>query len=1114
MLWFNPDSDIMQVYSPPEGWTLVCSGGGTSVPDIIAPVNTVPPVISGAPRLGQTLTLDDVGTWTGNPGQASMIFTRQWMRNDIPIPNANGPTFLVTGPVVLGDIITCAVTASNGISSINPGISNSIGPIGETYVVPVITSVVLSGPSVVGSELVAVVEIGAGFPLPTISYTWSGVTGTPTGNRYTILPEDAGASISVSARASNIQGDSSSVSSNSIGPVVPADAAPTVASLAISGNPVVGQTLTAVVGPVAGYPAPTLTYTWTGVSGTPTGNTYVPVSADSGKMIGCSVVATNSVGSSPPRIATTVGPIVIPSELEPPRNITPPALSGYAVVSQALTATSGTWNTITTPNLDYQWQRNGVNIPSATGSVYILQAPDVGALITWEVRATNANGSTMAETPAVGPISAIVAPANTIAPVISGTPKLGNTLTVSNTGTWTGQPPQAVMTYTYQWQRNGANIAGATGSTYVTTTDDYIADANITCVVTANNGLTGSASSNALGPVFSALSITNSGINFADTAQPVEIKDAQDIVFGDLDNLAGDLYEVTFAAPASALLSIVNVPGLTFTAGDGTDDILVTFTGTLADVNAANLIIKNLTGSGSDTVPPFGAGVTSDSVSKLLTVTVAAAGYTPYTGTSMFLQYGQSVSEGFTTDVGQPVSTEARKNVLGITQDAAGAVFNVPAHGYVLNDEIVTETIGGMTQINNKSLVVVPVDVDHFSVKWVDGAPVDSSAFTAFTSGGTVRRTLVAPRVRMFNGGARPHRDDRFLTAMERTIEESTQLASLVPARERISSMTAGHGYGEVGAYAIGQHVQHPLVFAALGRAALPAHNLVITEITQGIYHFNNALSAIRAMRQHVKALGESVSQEMFLFYKGLEADGASSTGPAVQTALRQMIAEFTEGAMYALQLPNSPILRFMIDQQAWGATPGKDGEVTVAALDMFRNNELIMVGPTYWCPWFYNVNDPHWRQPGYRKYWEHVSRVTEHVRTKGWWKPCYINGELTRTGNDVFVPIYVPEGALVIDTTYGVTDPGNYGFVHSASAVNAVAIVDDGSTDHQAMVKVTLASGAPGFLEYAYNNGLSGRNGPTVGPRGNLRDSSTFRETLENTPIYNWLCRDRKAAP
>lgn len=53
------------------------------------------------------------------------------------------------------------------------------------------------------------------------------------------------------------------------------------------------------------------------------------------------------------------------------------------------------------------------------------------------------------------------APANTSDPVISGTRRLGEELTITP-GIWTLNP-----VLTYQWRRNGVNIDGATGLTYI-----------------------------------------------------------------------------------------------------------------------------------------------------------------------------------------------------------------------------------------------------------------------------------------------------------------------------------------------------------------------------------------------------------------------------------------------------------------------------------------------------------------------------------------------------------------------------------------------------------------------------------------------------------------------
>ena len=80
-----------------------------------------------------------------------------------------------------------------------------------------------------------------------------------------------------------------------------------------------------------------------------------------------------------------------------------------------------------------------------------------------------------------GPIPPPSPPVNIVAPNITGSSVIGQTLTCSN-GTWTGTNP---ITYTYQWKNNGVDILGETNSTYVTVFGDY--GDSITCEVTGTN---------------------------------------------------------------------------------------------------------------------------------------------------------------------------------------------------------------------------------------------------------------------------------------------------------------------------------------------------------------------------------------------------------------------------------------------------------------------------------------------------------------------------------------------------------------------------------------------------------------------------------------------------
>lgn len=103
-------------------------------------------------------------------------------------------------------------------------------------------------------------------------------------------------------------------------------------------------------------------------------------------------------------------------------------------------------------------------------------------------------------------------PVNTVAPVVSGTARVGQTL-AATTGTWSGSP----TSYTYQWTRNGSNISGATSATYLTVVADM--GTLVRCVVTAIN---------AGGPSTPAASNSLDIFNFDDVSNLAVWLDAND----------------------------------------------------------------------------------------------------------------------------------------------------------------------------------------------------------------------------------------------------------------------------------------------------------------------------------------------------------------------------------------------------------------------------------------------------------------------------------------------------------------------------------------------------------------------------------------------------------
>jgi hypothetical protein len=92
------------------------------------------------------------------------------------------------------------------------------------------------------------------------------------------------------------------------------------------------------------------------------------------------------------------------------------------------------------------------------------------------------------------------------------------------------------------------------------------------------------------------------------------------------------------------------------------------------------------------------------------------------------------------------VLTEATQVITGITQ-ADPAVVTVTAHGYGNGDTVIINDVVGMTEVNGKRFIIANITANTFELTDIDGVDVDSSAFTAYGSAGTVERVyeIVSP---------------------------------------------------------------------------------------------------------------------------------------------------------------------------------------------------------------------------------------------------------------------------------------------------------------------------------------------------------------------------------
>jgi Immunoglobulin domain len=255
--------------------------------------------------------------------------------------------------------------------------------------------------------------------------------------------------------AVSIAGCSDAANSSSSG-APSMSAIPAVISTQPAGQSVaVGQTATFTV--TASGSAP-LSYQWqrngATISGA-TGNSYTTppaTAADDGAEF--DVVVSNSMGS----VTSAVATLSVTAATAKPAITAQPANQTVNAGQQATFAVVATG----TPAPSYQWRKNSKNIDGATSANYKTPGAsfsDNGAK--FDVVVSNSAGS-ITSSAATLTVDATTA----VKPTIVTQPS-NQTVTVGQTATFTvvaaGTPAP-----TYQWQKDGANISGATSATYVT----------------------------------------------------------------------------------------------------------------------------------------------------------------------------------------------------------------------------------------------------------------------------------------------------------------------------------------------------------------------------------------------------------------------------------------------------------------------------------------------------------------------------------------------------------------------------------------------------------------------------------------------------------------------
>ena len=98
------------------------------------------------------------------------------------------------------------------------------------------------------------------------------------------------------------------------------------------------------------------------------------------------------------------------------------------------------------------------------------------------------------------------------------------------------------------------------------------------------------------------------------------------------------------------------------------------------------------------------------------------------------LEFGDQVMRVIRND--EQVLDATDKNITGITQANPGVVTSA-SHGYSNGDIVYIDSVGGMIELNGRNYIIAGATTNTFTLQDLFGADIDTTGFTAYTSGGT-----------------------------------------------------------------------------------------------------------------------------------------------------------------------------------------------------------------------------------------------------------------------------------------------------------------------------------------------------------------------------------------
>ena len=449
------------------------------------------PTISGTAQVRETLTANTSGIADAD-GLSNVQYEYQWLADAADISGATNATYTLADTDE-GKAIKVEVSFTDDAGNEETLTSRATDAVAaaSTPNSPATGAPTISGTAQVGETLTANtsgIADADGLGSVQYEYQWladdTEIAGA-TNATYTLAAADEGKAIKVQVSFTDDAGNEERLTSAATDAVAaqPQTNSPATGAPTITGTAQVGETLTVNTTGIAdadGLDNVSFSYQWlssrdTAISGA-TGETYTLASTDLGKIIKVQVSFTDDAGNEETLIsAATDAVAAVPTPNRPATGL--PSISGTAQVGETLTAdTSGIADEDGLINATYsfQWLADNTEIAGATSSTYTLADTDEGQAIKVEVTFTDDAGNEETLTSEATDAVSVAPTPNTPttgAPTISGTSRVGETLTADTSGIADADGLSSVQ-YDYQWLADDSEISGATSSTYTVAAAD------------------------------------------------------------------------------------------------------------------------------------------------------------------------------------------------------------------------------------------------------------------------------------------------------------------------------------------------------------------------------------------------------------------------------------------------------------------------------------------------------------------------------------------------------------------------------------------------------------------------------------------------------------------